>query len=88
VIIIKRLCFPTLKEHLADEIERVRAVAKAAVDRVKIPLWFVRDRLYRRVVIASVIKHEVTNLARVYFELLQIVSTTSAILSPVWAPVS
>jgi hypothetical protein len=71
VIVVERLCFPTLKEHLADEIKRVRAAAEAAVDRVTIPLWFVRDRLYRRVVIAGVIKHKVTNLARVYFKLLQ-----------------
>jgi hypothetical protein len=38
VIVVKGLCFLAPKEHLADEVERVRTAAEATVNSIKAPL--------------------------------------------------
>jgi hypothetical protein len=71
VIVVERLCFLALKEHLADKVERVRTAVEATVSSVEVSLWLLRNCLYLRVVIACVIKHKVTNFARANTKLLQ-----------------
>jgi hypothetical protein len=82
VIIVERLCLLAPKQHLPNEVESVRAAAEAAVNSVELELRLARDRSNRSVVISGVVKDEVTDSVS------SVVTTTSAILSPEWAPVS
>ena len=71
MVVVVRLCFLALKEHLANKVKRVRTAAEATVSSVEIPPWLLRNCLYYRVVITRVIKHKVINFARSDTKLLQ-----------------
>jgi hypothetical protein len=59
VVVVKSLSFPTLKKHLANKIERVRAAAEAIIEFVELKL--AGKKVNCSVVITRVIKYKVAN---------------------------